>query len=173
LRGASLFLGARWYDVVLAQWGAGATLRDRWHQRGETMPIRYQVIDDLVLSKFSGQVTNEELLEHVTAVGEDARVRPGFTAVADMRGVTTGLVTFNGLLAMVDEIDRRPERLSGSRLGVVAPGDVPFGMARAYAAVGEHQRREIQVFRTVEEAEAWAGAPLGDCAEPEDLGVAS
>ena len=101
----------------------------------------------LILEDWHGEVTMGEILECYEAEQRDARFSFAFDGLADLSDATI-LASFGQL---------RTIALSQGFTGkwvFVAPHDGAYGVARMYmAAAGD--AREINVFRTRDEAMAW------------------
>lgn len=86
---------------------------------------------------------------------DDPVFRPGYRQLCDLRGITALDVStaFLQTLAQVSIFSR------SSRRAFVATDDFTFGVARMLQSFCEHEGREVGVFRTLEEAEAWLDTP--------------
>jgi hypothetical protein len=124
------------------------------------MPIEYRYVEEheLVVTTFSGVVTDEELLAHGHRIGNDERIPWGHREVVDMRTIDSVTVTSPGIASLID-IDRRSGKASETKLAIVAPKDVVFGLSRAYQIRSKPDRPVVEVFRTIEEAAEWLGVP--------------
>jgi len=111
-----------------------------------------------VTTRAEGVVTAVELRDHQRELRGDDRFEPGFDHLLDLRSVTR----FELTVAEVREISRVRVFGEGSRLAVVAPTDVGFGLSRMYEAFGELDEDRYRVFRGIEDAEGWlSGCPSG------------
>ncbi len=83
-----------------------------------------------------------------------------FGSLWDLRPATTVDVTPEGLKALVDRKEKRDEALALSgRIAVVVAREAVLGVAQFAVRRARASRREVRVFATVEEAEAWLGRP--------------
>jgi hypothetical protein len=125
------------------------------------MAISYDIRADgtLVISAL-GVLTAADLASLRTAWEKDARIASVRSTLVDCREVTSWDLpgTIVRQYAVTREGDPHLNR-SDSRLAIVATTNVGFGLARLYAQSGD-AAGEIEVFRTIEEAEAWLSRPM-------------
>jgi hypothetical protein len=124
------------------------------------MPIDYRVEKDrrLVVAEGRGLVTADELIQYQ----QDAWSRPdvaGYDELVDMTGVEGFLEpTRDSLRGIADLAARMDTPGTTTRLAIVAPQDLAFGLGRMYEAYrGLHERstKQVAVFRSLEEAVRW------------------
>ncbi len=100
-------------------------------------------------------LTLEDLTTFRAAWQQDARNASVVATLVDCREVTSWNLSSSNLRHFADTRRDSPHLLrSDSRLAIVATTDVGFGLARLYAMSGRTYG-QIEVFRTLEEAEAW------------------
>ena len=105
------------------------------------------------LAKISGTLTDNVLEQHVLTVNEETAGIHGLRQLTDCSEVTdvTELTVSGTTLCAKKEIIK-PESL----LAIIVPeGAVYFGMARAYSIFAEDSRKEVRIFRDVNEALEW------------------
>jgi len=119
------------------------------------MPGAYTIdpVRSIVLSRAWGVVTDRDLLAHVRALAADARFRPHFSQLADIRGAADVAVSSSGIkdLAKLNPFG------AGARRAVVVDRDVIFGMARMYQMMREPSTDEVEIFRDLDLALEWLG----------------
>lgn len=128
------------------------------------MPIQYtiDVPRRLVISRVTSRVTADDFFAYQQTVWTQPAVS-GFdelvdmTEAAEIEGATGDAISaFAGFSSEMDSA-------SPTKLAIIAPGDLFFGLARMYEAYREtapHSTRKVGVFRTRAEAETWlAGGP--------------
>jgi hypothetical protein len=71
-----------------------------------------------------------------------------------IRDTDVGSATLRRVAHIYSETDRRPE---DSRVAIVAPADLYYGLSRMYEAFREPSRLVIRVFRDLREARVWLG----------------
>ncbi|NIA13136.1 MAG: hypothetical protein GWP08_03575 [Nitrospiraceae bacterium] len=128
------------------------------------MPRSYHYYEEcrILVTRYWGNVTSEDMLEQARLVNEDHRIGPGTRELVDLRGVERVSASTESLKAVIENDSREPERYRGFRVGVVAPDDLTFGLTRMYATMTEvgDAPSVIKAFRTMEEAKQWLG--IGD-----------
>jgi hypothetical protein len=110
----------------------------------------------------SGRVDVRDMTRTAIAMIEDPAFAPGTDQLVDLSAVTGSDGVFRNLRALASRGPDFRDRLEGGRLAIVAPGDLVFGLARLYVAVGRELPVEARVFRTDHAARSW----LGVAAEP-------
>ncbi len=111
-----------------------------------------------VTTRAAGVVTAGQLRGHQEELRAEEGFEPGLDHLLDLRDVTL----FDLSVDEVREISRVRVFGESSRLAVVAPTDVAFGLSRMYEAFGELGEERYRVFRDIEDAEGWlSGCPSG------------
>ena len=127
------------------------------------MPIEYRIdhIKKLVLVKVRGTMTDEEVFGYQRDVwsGDDTA---GYDELVDMSEVE------HIALPSVDRVRQLASLSAGmdapsspSKLAIIAPQDVAFGLGRMYATYRQmdaRSRKHVGVFRSRKEALAFLGA---------------
>jgi hypothetical protein len=120
------------------------------------MPLSYDIRSDgtLVITG-SGALTSADLASLREGWADDPRLAEVTATLVDLRNVSSWEVSGETMRHYAtsraqDTHLRRPD----SRLAIVATSNVGFGLARLYEQSGEVYGR-IEVFRTLEDAEAW------------------
>jgi hypothetical protein len=116
------------------------------------MPLLYSIEGTLVAIKVIDRVTIEETLQLTDALLVD----PGFEATVDL------LVDASGgrpslSYAEMKTTAHRWAALAGRvrRIAIAAPGDLIYGLARAFQYFAERAGLTCKVFRSMAEARAW------------------
>ena len=118
---------------------------------------RYDAALRTLFLEFSGEVSESELVDVARKLASDPAIPPGHRELVDLSGIRETDVTSAALRRVAyiyAEADQRPEE---SRVAIVAPGDLFFGLSRMYEAFREPSRLGIRVFRELGEARAWLG----------------
>ena len=109
----------------------------------------------LVYIRMWGEVTQAEVMATRSEVANDARLRPEFSELIDLTGLTSvNTITTNDVRAIASaEID------SVARRAFVTPDPAAFGFVRMFASLREvkNARDDVAVFRKIEEARQWLG----------------
>lgn len=109
----------------------------------------------LIVSVFTGNITDEELVRHVKILNEDLQLRQGHLELADVTGIRSirRLTTYGFQTAASRERDQ--ERVRSGRLAIVAKEDWSFGLGRMFQTYAEQSPRPVSVFRSLDDAIAW------------------
>ncbi|MFL5483656.1 MAG: hypothetical protein ACJ8AK_15850 [Gemmatimonadaceae bacterium] len=117
------------------------------------MSISYDIDKkkQLVTSRLSEVVTNEQVDDHNRTLRTDPDFDPGYRQLIDLTAITEIRITTPKVTAAARDQYFTP----GTRRAFVAPTDVTFGMARMFAIHAEANGQTIEVFRDRQEAEDW------------------
>jgi hypothetical protein len=123
------------------------------------MPIehRYDPALRTLFLEFSGEVSEAELVDTARKLAADPSIPPGHRELVDLSRIQNTDVTSAALRRVAHiytESDKRPE---DSRVAIVAPGDLYYGLSRMYEAFRRSSPVEIRVFRELGEARAFLG----------------
>ena len=108
---------------------------------------------------FFDDITSRDLfslIDAIVAIERGRLVVPN--RLTDLSQIAEALVTFTDMLAFVE----RPKvhRLANSvKSAIVASRPVQVGFARMFQMLNDHPQIEIELFDTVEVAEAWLATP--------------
>ena len=128
------------------------------------MPIVNRIDHDrkVVLSRAYGVLTDEDVFAYQHAVWSQPEVQ-GYNELGDMTHVTDiaipSIHRVRDLAMKAAEMDTSEVT---SRFAIVAPEDLGFGLGRmfqAYRELEKGSKKEVGVFRTLEEGFAWLGMP--------------
>ena len=115
----------------------------------------------LVATTGSGVVTEEELLAYWQKDYADHRIPWGTPELLDLRAVERFEVTSAGLRKLVAiDVKYAKQQHAPSRLAIVAPSDLLFGMIRMYQILSDSNPNSIRVFRDLSGVEEWLGTSL-------------
>jgi hypothetical protein len=123
------------------------------------MPIehRYDPALRTLFVDVSGEVSETELVDTARKLAGDSSIPPGRRELVDLSRIENSDVT-SATLRLVAHIyaesDQQPE---DSRVAIVAPGDLYYGLSRMYEAFRRSSPVEIRVFRELGEARAFLG----------------
>lgn len=107
-------------------------------------------------ARFAGAITDRELLEAFERLLRDPAYDASLDDLVDLRDVTHMGVTSAGLHRLIALYDERGPTTLLTRNAIIAPTDVLYGVSRMFQTLrGEGLPAELEVFRTVEEAERW------------------
>ena len=107
----------------------------------------------LILSKASGTVTGEEILDHQSRLMRDPSFEPTLNQLADFTSVTRVSVTSEDVRLLAVRNFFAPQ----SRRCLVAPTSEIFGLARMFQLFREVNGapEQMRIFRNREEAMLW------------------
>ncbi len=122
------------------------------------MPITYKMDEarGILRMRASGHLVEREFADFFTAIGSDTSIN-ATRAVFDMSDVEDLVMSASGIRELARRRVELPYVSPASKVAVVAPTDVHYGLARMYGQIAA-EIGEIQVFRTAAEAEAWLEA---------------
>ncbi len=108
---------------------------------------------NFLLTKISGQIAVDDLLQHVITVNKEMTGKINLRQLTDCRNITN-----LQSLSVKDATNcaQRETNKPGCSLAIVVP-DSPifFGMARAYAMFAEDHRGEVRIFQNIHDALEW------------------
>ena len=108
----------------------------------------------LVSTRMWGALDRAEVLKTALELSEDPKLLPGFSELIDLREASATAISAEDVRAIasaqLDPVARR---------AFVVPDELMFGLARMFATLRELKQvpEDINVFRTIEEAETWLG----------------
>ena len=119
------------------------------------MPAEYELdlTRRLVRTKEWGVLTDEDLRDLYEQIRTDPAFKPTFRQLCDLREVTKITTTAESLRTLAQSRVFTP----GSRRAFVVGRAVDFGLARMFQAYSEVEGQTVEVFREMDDAEAWLG----------------
>jgi hypothetical protein len=120
------------------------------------MPVTYQIdkTNRIIRTKCLGPVTIEEVIDHFHALENDPGCPDRVNVLLDL-SEETSIPTKENLTDVATEINRIRGRVQFGSCAVVACTDALYGMLRMFEVFTDQYFRELSVFRTKREAEAW------------------
>ncbi len=122
------------------------------------MPIRYHLDNELNIrvATYSGVVTDDVLVDACRSLLSDPSYRPEVYGLADLSSVERLDVSQQALLRCIDMYGPIDAMGVHSRLAIVAPSDVTYGLSRMYELLrGDNSPEEVRVFRDADTARHW------------------
>jgi hypothetical protein len=108
----------------------------------------------LIVSTFSGEINDAEVLSVASLMRSHPDFDPSFSEIADFSGVTAGTLSSSA----VRELSQRESILSPTSMHVaLAPQGHIFGVFRMAQVLAEQTRPNTAVVRTIEEARKFLG----------------
>ncbi len=121
------------------------------------MGITYEILTgrNLLWTTWAGDIKGGEILSRYTQIYQDPLYEAEMNQFADLSGVAKMDV---GKETMQDMVSLRNQLFPGvlTKTAVYAPGDLQFGLVRAFGAYAEFGRTEdVRPFRDSDAARAW------------------
>jgi hypothetical protein len=110
----------------------------------------------LMMVTLSGRVTGGDLDAFTEEVKRDAAHDPSWPALVDASELNPA-----GLSTQVLRTRAAVPRRNPTRVAIVAPADVVFGLARMFQMMSEGRGNHIEVFRGMDDALAWLASDNG------------
>jgi hypothetical protein len=126
-----------------------------------SITFSFEIAKRTRVARFVGAITDRELIDAFDRLLHDPAYDASLNDLVDLREVTHMGVTSAGLHRLIALYDERGPAVLNTRNAFVAPTDVLYGVSRMFQTMrGEAPPAEIEVFRTLDEAESWiAGHP--------------
>jgi hypothetical protein len=120
---------------------------------GEAFQLQVEAKRQLVVVKFGNRVTAEEIGEYVQKLRVHPSFQSTFSEIVDLREAKDIELQADDFLTLADEVDPfSPE----AKRAFVAKTSVQNHAARMHKIL--RSQRNIEIFRTFEEAERWIGS---------------
>jgi hypothetical protein len=107
----------------------------------------------LVRTHEFGVLTDDDLRELYEKIRTDPAFDPSFRQLCDLRNVTQITTSVETLRSLAQNHVFSP----GSRRAFVVGRAVDFGLARLFQAYSDAEGQTVEVFRDINDAEAWLG----------------
>jgi hypothetical protein len=108
---------------------------------------------NFLLTKVSGKITVDDLLQHVISVNNEMAGKINLRQITDCRNITDlQSLSVKDTTNCAQRETNKPE----CSLAIIVPDSpILFGMARAYMMFAEDHRREVQIFQSIHDALEW------------------
>ena len=126
------------------------------------MAIEYTVSKDGVFVEaiVTNLLTTEEVIEYITTIEHDKRIKLGFVELFDVSNMNVSQIDEDGLDQIVEKIQESEKRSRGTKLAIVVSRGSSFDRAKYIEKkVGESQN--VIVFSRRSTAEIWLGVKKG------------
>ncbi|WP_210398305.1 hypothetical protein [Motiliproteus sediminis] len=108
----------------------------------------------LVFCAFEGDVSDQQLLDHLQRYNQQYGSIEGLYEFCDLRAITEADGLNVSTLLEVAEQDYHRPRLAGGKLALLATSPLTFGLARAYQSIAEMGPNSVRIIVTDNEDEA-------------------
>ncbi len=129
------------------------------------MPMSYRIdkTQNVVFMEGNGTLTDEDMVDCIRRLREDADLEANMMTLSDMRPVERLAITTSGIETMIGLMKATGASRGEAKAAIVAAEDVQFGMARMFQSKAEDTvNPQVQVFRDIAAARIWIGlAPEG------------
>jgi hypothetical protein len=139
---------------------------------------RYVADANLTVIAHVGQVSDNEFITFYSSFFAAGGLEPTSHLLVDLRLADSSSRSPAMLRKLADFITCSPVHIPArTKVAVVAPQDLAYGLARMYGALADAVPWKFRVFRSVEDAESWLAVPPGlandsDCSEVATAGLA-
>lgn len=120
------------------------------------MNVSYNIDKDknLIYIKFSGLITEQELMTTFAKMNEDPIFDKGINVIMDAMKVKTNLniKDIRKIITYLKHIQKEREKI---KLAIVAPGNATYGISREFESLWHEQAIELRVFRDLGKARNW------------------
>lgn len=131
--------------------------------RAPTIAIEFDSAARRRVARFVGDIEDEHILGTYARLAESPDYDYAADDLVDLTDVTRFDVTSDGLRQVMGFFSGADQLGIHTRLAIVAPADVVYGVSRMYQMLrGDDVPEEIAVFRDMDEAKAWLDAGRAD-----------
>jgi hypothetical protein len=121
---------------------------------------RFDAEHNVLFVIVDGDVQDEDLLKYAQRSAGNPAMPPEHDVLVDMSATRSlGAVQAETLRRVADLFTRTDAAPEQSRVALVSPHDVGYGLSRMYQAFRSDSPIEVRVFREMREARAWLGLP--------------
>jgi len=108
----------------------------------------------------TGRVPDDEFLAFYNSFFESNTFKPPMNLLVDLRETNSSSRSPEALLHFAESVEVKLADISANtRVAVVAPKDLSFGLARMYEILAGSVQWNFVVFRAMDAAFAWLGLP--------------
>jgi hypothetical protein len=123
------------------------------------MPIRYEILPNLVRLEISGVMDAAEIFAFYDAIAKDPKHRPGTAMLVDARNVTDA-APFHALEGAAREATRSPVFSTPTKAAALVASTWMFGIVRQWAAMSSDSPLVTRPFYNETEALSWLADPV-------------
>ena len=126
------------------------------------MTIESHVIPEYntIVFVHTGRVPDDEFLAFYETFFKSSTFQPSINILVDLRETHSSVRSPEALLRFAKSMEKRLDDINEStKVAVVAPKDLSFGLARMYKVLADSVNWNFVVFRALDAALAWLGLP--------------
>ena len=123
------------------------------------LKINYDAEKNILYGSYKGAFTVQQFEKQLREIVSTAEFPPDVPTIWDLSETDVSQFDWNFIQQLLEIRERFPAR-GDALIAIVAPSDLTFGVSRMYTARGDSLPRQMQVFRTLPEAEAWLESVL-------------
>lgn len=126
------------------------------------MPFLFKIDagNGIAYLKGIGEITSEEIQKLTLKLVQDPKWQLGFAILCDYREILQYRVSTEEVRSLAKFHQHLGHQVGKSRLAIIAPHNVVFGLNRMWEFLVEGIEAQIRVCRTLEEAQEWIEKPL-------------
>ena len=115
---------------------------------------------NLVIFVHTGRVPDDEFLTFYKSFFESDTFKPPMNLLVDLRETNSSSRSPEVLLRFAESVEAKlADITANTKVAVVAPKDLSFGLARMYEILSDSVHWDFVVFRAMDAATAWLGLP--------------
>jgi hypothetical protein len=122
------------------------------------MDLRIDIEKDIAYIKLSGKIDKNTFLDAFELTVSDKRYKKGMGRLWDLRDTNLSGLQSKTIVEIAQYPNTFPPGINDVKVAFVARRDIEFGLARM-VEMSSLGSTKIQVFRTMDEAEAWMTEP--------------
>ena len=126
------------------------------------MPIDFDILEDkkIVVAKGSGEVTGEDVLNHLDMLASDARYSAPMKKIIDYRDIVSLDISPEDAVTIALKKDTFRKEFRGEKCAFVSPGNATYNTSRIHQSLVNSSDINTAVFKKAEEALAWLDVTL-------------
>jgi len=120
------------------------------------MAITIDKEKNIAYIKMSGKITPNEFIDKYSEIIESNEYEMSMNRIWDLRDTELHQIENVEIHRVAEETKKIGGKINKVKVALVVGTDVNYGMSRMFAAYAQNNaHRDIQVFRSMEEAEGW------------------
>jgi len=125
-----------------------------------TIESHFRPEHNMAIFVHTGRVPDDEFLAFYKSFFESDTFKPSMNLLVDLRETNSSSRRPEALLHFAEFVEAKLADITAStKVAVVAPKDLSFGLARMYEVLSDSVHWNFVVFRAMDAALAWLGLP--------------